>query len=450
MIKIIVPENNIEERRYIIDIIFNEFLNIKYEFITDMNSKYWEIQLENETKIIFEDHFFNKYLADLEYLKYENIPEKVIFGKNELIKNDIPIIYGTNKIEIGEKQILCGIDVFASSFFMLTRWEEYVNKRRDIHNRFSAYDSLAYKNKFLDRPIVNEYLEIIKNIILKLDNKISFKSYKFKYTITHDIDYIYKWDTLFKFIRHLIGDIIIRKSLKEFFNSLIFYIKIKFKKSKDPYDTFDYLMDMSDKVGLKSHFFFMAKGLTKYDNNYSSSNISDLVEKIKSRGHYIGIHPSYNAYNNNKQFQNEKRELEKNFNQKILFGREHFLRFEIPTTWQIWEDNNMKWDSTLVYAEKEGFRCGVCYEYNVYNIITRKKLKLKEKPLIVMESSFLYQDKINADEIYKKILNLINKVKKYNGEFILLWHNSSFNTKEWIDKKNVYEQLLKMKNEKLF
>jgi len=165
---------------------------------------------------------------------------------------------------------------------------------------------------------------------------------------------------------------------------------------------------------------------------------------MKKRGHHIGIHPTYNAYNDKNQFKKEKEELEKNLDTNITFGREHFLRFEVPTTWQIWDDNNLSWDSTCGYADKEGFRCGVCYPYSVFNIITRKKLKLKERPLIVMEGSFAtYQPGIKPIEMENKIKLLIEEVKKYNGEFVLLWHNSSFNTEQWKKYQDIYERVLK-------
>ena len=178
MIKINIPNNNINERKYIMDIIFGEFLGLEYEIV--FSSEFlvfsdWEIELENGNKLIFEDHFFNKFPNDLEYLKLENIPNTIkhqLKTKNQYIpENDIPIIYGSNKLETSNqkpKTITCGIDIFASSFFMLTRWEEYVNKNRDNHDRFPVYESLAFKNKFLGRPIVNEYVEMLKNILLEL------------------------------------------------------------------------------------------------------------------------------------------------------------------------------------------------------------------------------------------------------------------------------------------
>jgi len=447
MIRINIPNNNINERKYILEIIFGEFLEINFEIIIDKNILDWNIELENGCKLIFEDHFFSKFPQDLEYLKLENIADSIEFIKNEFIlEEDIPVIYGNSKLNINNSTLItCGIDIFASSFFMLTRWEEYVNKNRDIHNRFPAYESLAFKSGFLDRPVVNEYLEMLNNMLLFLDKSVQFKKREYKFYLTHDVDNILKYKNFKSGLREIVGDIIKRRNIKLAASNAILKLRTHLKIQKDPYDTFDYIMDISEKLALKSYFFFMGKGITKFDNMYDSREafIKSLIVKIKNRGHYIGMHPTYNAYNNNEQFKREKEELEKNFAATITFGREHFLRFEVPTTWQIWEENGMKWDSTCSYADKEGFRCGVCYEYSVFNVLTREKLKLKEKPLIVMEGSFAtYQPNINPTDMEKKIKYLKQQVKKYNGEFVFLWHNSSFNTPSWRKYKSIYEEVL--------
>ena len=460
MIKINIPKNNINERKYIIDIIFDEFLGLEYQVNESDICKNWEIELENRHKLILEDHFFSKYPNNLEYLKLENIPSKVEFAQNKFIVEDnIPIIYGNTKLETKNyeletknqklKTIICGIDIFASSFFMLTRWEEYVNKNRDKHDRFPATESLAYKNGFLDRPIVNEYIEMLKNMLLELGLIQKLKTRNYELLLTHDVDIPLRYRNIMGNIRELAGDILKQKSIVSALKSLNRQIKVFLGIQKDPFDTFDYLMNISEKVGVKSYFFFMGKGTSKFDNMYKSSDkfVKNLIKKIKQRGHYIGIHPTYNAYNDFEQIKKEKQELQINLDTQITFGREHFLRFEVPTTWQIWDDNDLIWDSTLSFADKEGFRCGVCYEFSVFNIITRKKLKLKEKPLIVMEGSFVtYQPNINPKDMEEKINYLINKVKKYNGEFVFLWHNSSFNAAQWIKYQDIYERVILNQN----
>jgi len=450
-----IPNNNVAERKYIINVMLGEFLGLEYDVKVEGRrekvegrrvkgeGECYEIILDNGNKLIIEDHFFSKFPNDLEYLNEKNIPQKVEFAKNEFTpEDDIPIIYGSSTFALLPSTLTCGIDIFASSFFMLTRWEEYANKTRDNHNRFPATASLAFKNNFLHRLVVNEYLEMLKNMLLHLGLSQKLKTRNYKLTLTHDIDHIYAWNSLKKILSQLIRDMIKRTSIKNFFWTLDYYIKIKRGLAKDPYDTFDYIMNLSDKIGAKSHFFFMGRGQTKHDNDYfsGSKDAIAIAKNIKKRGHYIGIHPTYNAYNNFEQFKAEKDELEQNLNTKIKFGREHYLRFEVPTTWQIWEDNNMEWDSTLSFADEDGFRCGVCYEYRVFNILTRKHLNLKEKPLIFMDAIDI--EKLSPKQMQKTLLKLISQVERYKGEAVILWHNSNYNTIKWLHYKKVYEALI--------
>ncbi len=450
MLKIYIPNNNIAERKYVLDTVFGEFLGTDYKLIIDNGELIidnWVIELENGNKLIIEDHFFNKFPKDLEYLKEENIPKNVEFAKNRFApEEDIPIIYGTNKPETKNqkpKTITCGIDIFASIFFMLTRWEEYAKKNRDKHERFPAAASLAHKFNFLHRPVVNEYLEMLKNMLFELDFNQKLKTRNYKLTLTHDVDHILAWDTPKKFLMRLGGDIIKKRAnFADIVKTVFDYFKVLGKRAKDPFDTFDYIMDLSDKIGVKSHFFFMGRGQTKYDNDYfsGSKKAKAVAKKIKERGHLIGIHPTYNAYNDFEQFKREKEELEKNFETEIKFGREHYLRFEIPKTWQIWEDNGMEWDSTLSYAEEDGFRCGVCYEFRVFNFLTRKHLKLKEKPLVFMDATGI--EKFSPKQMQEALFKLIGQVERYNGEAVILWHNSNYNTIKWRNYKKVYEALI--------
>jgi hypothetical protein len=455
MIFIRIPNNNISERKYILQILFGEFLNIEYSICIEENDEdfnSWEITLKNKNKLIFEDQFFSKFKYNKEYLNIKNIPKQIFYQRNKknhfIYEKDIPIIYGKDYLNIIKNNnisISCGIDIFASSYFMLTRWEEYVSTKRDIHNRFPANQSLAFKNNFLNRPIVNEYLEMLKTMLIYLDKRIYFRKKKFQLFLTHDVDHIYKWDSLKKVFRHILGDLFLRKSITELRKSIKDYIKHKLGLINDPYDTFDYLMNISEKANTKSYFFFMGKGITSYDNNYSlnSKAVSQLIKKIKNRGHYIGLHSTYSSNESINQLHSEKSQLESVSNLPITFGRCHYLRMEIPKTWELWDRLSMDWDCTSGYADKEGFRNGVCYEYSVFNFLSRTTLKLKEFPLILMEESLVTQGKSPTKETIKKtLIYYYNCINRYNGNLVILWHNSSFNTYYWRKHYAAYSEFL--------
>ncbi|MCT7405743.1 polysaccharide deacetylase family protein [Aliarcobacter cryaerophilus] len=457
MIKITIPNNNIAERKYILDIIFDEFLGLDFKVLESDDCQDWEIELENGNKLIIQDHFFNKSVNNLEYLKLENIPLKVEFVKNQfIVEDDIPIIYGNTKLETKNdelKTIICGIDIFASSFFMLTRWEEYVNKNRDFHDRFSAIQSLAYKQRFLDRPIVNEYVEMLKNMLLELDNNLKFKIHNSKLFISCDVDQPY--DCTVENIQNLIrvgaGDIIKRKSVKEFVKRFRRYVFNKFGNYKyDENYTFDWYMNVCEKAGTKAAFYFIPTSIEKQNGCYElqDKKIQNLIKYIDSRGHEIGVHGSYQTYKDK-----EKAKLQKNIlnntllslgiRQKVLGNRQHYLRWDSSITPMVLEYAGFEYDTTGSYADRPGFRYGVCYEFSMFDILNRKKLSIKQRPLIVMECTIIddmYMGLGYSEEALQVMKELKQKCFKYNGNFSLLWHNSHFCSK---DDKKMFEEIVK-------
>lgn len=161
------------------------------------------------------------------------------------------------------------------------------------------------------------------------------------------------------------------------------------------------------------------------------------MRDIVKRGHKIGLHPSFESFKNAELVKNNKEQLtygiKNNLNEKFNFGaRQHYLRWSCPETWQYYEDAGLKFDTTLSFADHIGFRCGICYEYPVFNILTRKQLSLIEYPLIVMECSGI--DKMYMNLLHKEMNDRCNSLKrccqKYNGNFIILWHNTRFIKKE--------------------
>uniref|UniRef100_UPI00404788E0 polysaccharide deacetylase family protein n=1 Tax=Aliarcobacter sp. TaxID=2321116 RepID=UPI00404788E0 len=423
MIKINIPNNNIEERKYILDIIFDEFLGLKFEVIENADCQGWTIELDNQKSLIIEDTFFSKYTSDLEYLKLENISS-----------------------EIEE------LDIFGASFFMLTRWEEYVNKTRDSHDRFPATESLAYKQGFLDRPIVNEYVEELKSKLLELDSNLKFKIHNSKLFISCDVDQPYDCtvENLQNLIRVGAGDILKRKSIKEFAKRVRRYIFNKLGNYKyDENYTFDWYMDVCEKAGVKAAFYFIPTSKERQNGCYElkDKKIQNLLKYIDSRGHEIGVHGSYQTYQDK-----EKAKLQKNMlddtlsslgiSQKVVGNRQHYLRWDSSITPSVLEYAGFQYDTTGSYADRPGFRYGVCYEFSMFDILNRKKLAIKQRPLIVMECTIIdnmYMGLGYSEEALQVMKDLKQKCFKYNGNFSLLWHNSHFKTR---DDRKMFEEVV--------
>jgi len=257
---------------------------------------------------------------------------------------------------------------------------------------------------------------------------------KYQLIPTHDIDLI-RYPLFF---RRLLGDFIKRKNFNMAFKRLSYILGMR-----NPFNTYEFLMSKSEEHNVLSRFYFINGGKYKYDGNYSifGNSFKKIFRLIQERGHIIGCHPSYYTFDNPVLWANEKKGLEKVLNVNILEGRQHYLRFNLPLTWEIADKNGLGVDSSMCYHDSEGFRCGTGDEFYVFNILSRKKLKLRERPLIVMDETLrgyrgLTPDKANLVlDRYKAIS------KKYKMKYTFLFHNSSFDEVDWSGWKAVYENI---------
>ena len=427
-----IPNTYFAERKYLIAF-FAELLGFEYRLKTHALADYC-LKLPNKKQIVFTDSFFSQNKDN--YLKINNIPNKIAFAKSPFTaEKDLPIIYGNPNCELTETKINCGIDIFASTFFMLTRWEEHVKTTRDRHGRFPAQASLAYQANFLHRPIVNEYAVLLKNLLKHLGYTQFAEKQRFTIVPSHDVDFFHYPHFQLKTYA---GDLLKRFSLPLLLRRMRYEIPYK-----NHYNTFDFLMKISEKYGVKSRFYFMATGKFKQDNTYriNEQSIVNQIDMILKRGHIVGFHAGYKTTQKAKEWKRQKQELQQQVASPLREGRQHFLRFSVPDTWQIWEDNQMEIVSGMAYAEQSGFRCGTANEFSVFNIISQRQLQLKERPLVAMDVSLKnknYQN-LSPKAALRQLTELKEKCKKYNMPFTILFHNSSFDPVEWKGWKEIYK-----------
>ncbi|SFM05040.1 polysaccharide deacetylase family protein [Pelosinus propionicus] len=445
------------ERKYIYDVIFREFLGVDYRTVVeDRQNVCIQSEYDNKKNLFISDELFatlqSKWLTifslPVQPLSIWHIEQKEI--TELVVQEKMPIIYG-NKLESNtylscdEHAIKLSIDIFGSAFFMLTRYEEVVKGERDQHNRFPASASLAFQEDFLERPIINEYVEILWWALKKLWPGLQRKQRDFRIIPTHDVDSPFGILFLspYDLVRTLAGDIIKRKSIKTFIRRTTSAYQVRTGNVlADENYTFDLIMDISEKHNLISCFYMMeAQSLSEMDGNYPIDHpyVINLMKTIHSRGHEMGLHPSYVSYKDGQEVKRETERLhsiyqDSGIKQLQMGGRQHFLRWQCPDTWQHYEDAGLTYDTSVSYADHIGFRCGVCYEYSVFNLRTRHALKLKERPLIVMECSAIDNQYMNLSHIeaLQRIIRLKNICRKYYGDFIILWHNNRF-----VDEKEV-------------
>jgi hypothetical protein len=359
-------------------------------------------------------------INDVEF--YEKLP---VFFRSELCDG-----YMTDK----QGKIIFNIDIFQTIFYFLTCYEEFVFAEYDDKGRFNIKNSSLYKFNLLSRPVVNENIYFFMNV---LNEKLNFNIEKrdlwngkeFSVMVSHDVDVVRKHLSFKREIRLLLSMILIDKKPKEVFARIKGFIDINLRKvTKDPFDTFEYIINLENEKNFKSSFYFMADAKT-YD--LKSSRVQEITKDIINRGSEIGFHPGLNTSSNKENFRKQLDMLEDNINNGIISGvRQHYLSFNASKTWVIQENCQLKYDTTVCFPEQAGFKVGYCLPYNAYDLVSNISLNLIEIPLILMEGSLFDYMGLNYEESVKYIKELIGQVKKHNGVFVTLWHNSAL-TKEY-------------------
>ncbi|KAB8036812.1 hypothetical protein GCL60_13285 [Silvanigrella paludirubra] len=446
-IKVIISSNRVFEKKYVWTQILKNMLNYDIEFILeeDANVQFTKLILNNNTEISILDNFenfVNHFPPKIEFIPISDFKVSI----HSYFKN-IPILYNKKNSlfidYISEKKIKINFDIPSIAYFYLVQYEEVINQKRDEYDRFSLKDSYLFKYQIHRRPIINEYAELLYSLMLYLDNSIPQRVRDFSINISHDIDFAFSYynKNISQIFKSAVKNAINQKSLKEFYNKLLSFHKFNNGDLKqDPSNSFEWIMDEVEKVGLKSTFYFLSNAYENsiYNPDYdlTSDCIRNVLLSINKRGHKIGLHGGFPTYNCELNFQNELTNLTHNLKKiniqlENLLVRQHWLKFKSGLTHEIMNNCGISDDSTLGFVEDVGFRSGICQSYDIFSWKNKISLNMTETPLHVMEGSVFDSYGLNLGVTFKAY-DVINDVKSivkfYGGTFTILWHNTYLNS----------------------
>lgn len=349
--------------------------------------------------------------------------------------NEIPCFFPA-----GEQSSI-PFDIFAAGFYLISRYEEYLPHVQDEHERFPADESIAYKNGFLEKPVIDiwayKFLEALKEKFPDFE----YKNRNFKQISTVDVDaaFAYKHRGIVRNIGGIINDIL-HFRFKNLWNRILTLLKFK----PDPFDTFDRLIRLKKSRDIETKFFFAVGDYTTFDKNISYRN-SKFQSLIKSVSDYaeIGIHPSYFTLSDAEKTKKEKTRLENITNTPITFSRQHYLRLKIPETYQNLIDLDIVEDYTMGYAKFPGFRASTCTPFYFYDLDFEIQTPLKIIPFAFMDTTLKDYMNLSSEESLVKIMELKQSVNQVNGTFVSLIHNETLSgINGWEGWRDVYNKLI--------
>jgi len=332
-------------------------------------------------------------------------------------------------------------DIFSSSFYFVTRYEEYLPHLRDHYDRFDAKYSFAYKNGFLRKPMVNNYALFLFDLIEEKYPELKVKRSKYEYLNTIDIDNAWAYKQK-GFVRTTAASV---KDLLTFnFKNLYRRIGVLFGNKKDPYDNYQYLWDLQDKYNLKSLYFFLLADYGLNDKNVPvwSNKFQSLIKSISDRSQ-IGIHPSYGSNKKPEKLIKEIERLTLISRFEVIRSRQHFLILNMPETYRRLIQHEIKEDYSMGFASEVGFRASITSPYPFYDLDREEMTSLMLFPFAVMDATLKFYMETTPKQAFEIIDKLILEVKKVDGLFISLWHNETVSNEGlWADWRQVYEHLL--------
>lgn len=418
--------------QYIASFIFNDLLNTSFQITTDLQvfsssggiKICYDVNQQHGITIIRVSDILFETTITLQQIK---------IGKHDGFKILFPVKANSSDV--------FPFDIFSASFYLLSRYEEYLPHKKDEHGRYHYKQSLAFRENFLHQPLINIWVKYFAEWFKEREPTFHYKLPVFKFIPTYDVDiaYAYTGQGIAKNLYHLSRSMLTLKPVKA--KQQLDVLK---RNTKDPFDIFDDLIQLNETYNLQSIFFLLTIfNKSKYDrNNIVSDPKTKNLFKHLSALSVTGLHPSYKSGDNERLFLKEKNVLEDVLQKQLVNNRYHYLRFTLPDGYKKLLKAGFTDDYSMAYGQVNGFRASVATPFNWYDLSNEETTALKIHPFCFMDSPSIFDLKQTPSQAFSELRNLYNTCKSTGGECITLFHNHLM-ADPYEDWKISYEKFIK-------
>lgn len=336
-------------------------------------------------------------------------------------------------------------DILSAGFYLLSRYEEYLPHRKDRFGRYAYNESLAWREGFLHRPLLNEWIQdLTSRLAAHPDMKAGEikTAIPFQFLPTYDIDIAYS-------IRHKGFWRNMGAALKELFTgrwaALSNRVSVLRGRRPDPFDVFGWLHSLHERQGLRPYYFFLfAPRRGRYDKNIDPRHpaMQALVYDHAIR-YPVGIHPSWRSGDKPAQLQEEIALLSKATGTGIQASRQHYIRMELPQTYRRLLEAGIRFDFSMGYGSHNGFRASVALPFYWYDLERESQTELLLFPFCFMEANSYFEQHQTAEESLRELKEYELRVRKTGGLLSIIWHNSFLTSESpWAAWREGYEAFL--------
>ena len=363
---------------YVFKHIFENMLNIPVSFTPSVDIfvahsgpklSYSKKPLADEFHITSHSLLFEQgvQVQEINLEKWNGIP---IFFKNE-IQSHIPY------------------DIFATSFYMLSRYEEFLPHIKTTDGYFDPDRSLSGINNFIELPVVDLWVKEFKLSLSKVFNKIQFEnSYKAKKQILIDVQlpFRYKNHSLLMMIGHFFQSIW-KLNLFNLFEQILVLLRIK----KDPFESFSNWRKLFQNTTIKTKVFFLYSESSSFESTVSIFNLA-YIKIIKSIGDSfsLGLLVSVKSQLEPSLFLNKEKI---NFNKLTLrpvtdVRMSHGIQ-NVSNAYTDLVSREFMSDYSMGYKNRIGFRAGTATPFFFFNLSNEFQLPIKIFPVAATEKGLI-------------------------------------------------------------
>lgn len=330
-----------------------------------------------------------------------------------------------------------GFDIFSAVFYLITRYEEYLEHEPDEYGRYAHWNSLAWKEGFMHQPVVDIWMQKFVKQLHKKFSIFNFQFSIFRFLPSYDIDiaWSYKHKGLWRSIAASIKQ---PKTISQ-------RLKVVRGKEKDPFDSYEWMNELHSKHELKPvYFFLLAEENSKYDKNIlPKQNALQQLVYSTAQQNLVGLHPSTKSNVIKELLLKEKQTLESISKKKITQTRHHYILFHLPHSFRELINAGFTDDYSMGYGTINGFRASTSHSYLWYDLGKEESTLLRIHPFAFMEANSFYELHQTAQEALTEMMHLCNEVKKVNGTFISIFHNHFFGADPLFNGwKEMYEEFV--------
>lgn len=373
-----------------------------------------------------------------EFVAHEGM--KISYGKQSLgnevfIQNvDLLLEQGMSDLEVKVQQwddVPCffsvsenssiPFDIFAASFYLLSRYEEYLPHVKDKEGRFPASESLAAQEDFLEIPVIDVWAYKFRKIL-----QYKFPAYDFperKYSTENIIAvteaFCYKKKGAVRVLLGFIEDIFQLKP-----KYVLHRVQVMLKLKRDPYDVYDRILRFLKKYKISLKFMFQVSDFSTHDRNINHNRL-ELQSMIKSVADYaeVGLQPGFYANQKFKVLKEEKNRLENILKRPVISAINNKYNLLLPDTYNHMVELEFQNDYSMGFPEKIGFRAGTCTPFLFYDLNFEITTPLMVHPYVI---NIQAMHKLKETEIEYKVLEIKRQIKMVEGNLITVFSNQDF------------------------